>query len=314
MRALAQISAAPEDRPATTAAAAYNEAGDDYLTYADGDPRQLYAFDSQYAYGDRRVWSVLDAKLTALRARGARSVALLDIGCGPGTWLRRLVIRARALGFSEIRARGFDVADAQIRRARHAARGLQGLAGVDLTFDVGDATRPLPEADRSIDITLCLYCVFNHIEPTGLQSALGEIARVTRGTFVTTVRAVGSTPTIFVDAIEHARQFSQDNAAGRFSVEMLDGRRMTFNSRLFAAADLRQLAATHFDIEDLRGVDLFHTRFAHDSRWNPASAAESRQFRDELVRLEEKYGADPEFMDHATHLMLVGRGRGDGRH
>ena len=309
MRALAQTSLLPEDRPATTAAAAYNDAGDGYLAYADGDPRQLYAFDSQYAYGDRRVWSVLDARLTALRATGAQSVTLLDVGCGPGTWLRRLVIRARALGFSEIHARGFDVADAQIRRARHLARGLQGLAGVDLAFDVGDATRPLPEADASVDIALCLYCVLNHLDETGAQRALGEIARVTRGVFVTTVRAIGSTPTIYVDAMEHARQFHQDHAAGRLSVELDDGRRMTFSARLFAAAGLRSLVNMHFHVDDLRGLDLFHTRFAHDPRWNPGSVVDSGPFRDELARLEEKYGADPEFMDHATHLLLVGAAR-----
>jgi SAM-dependent methyltransferase len=83
-------------------AAAYNESGDDYIAYADGDPRQLFAFDGQYAYGDRRIWELLDAKLRALRTSGAQSVRILDLGCGPGTWLRRIVTRARTLGFTSI--------------------------------------------------------------------------------------------------------------------------------------------------------------------------------------------------------------------
>jgi hypothetical protein len=85
----------------------YNQAGDDYVSYADGDPSQPFAFDGRHAYADRCVWAVLEKKLTDLRASGASSVRLLDAGCGPGTWLSRLVIRAHALGFSSITARGF---------------------------------------------------------------------------------------------------------------------------------------------------------------------------------------------------------------
>ena len=77
----------------------YNQAADDYASYADGDPSRPFAFDGMHAYADRCVWAVLESKLTDLRASGASSVRLLDAGCGPGTWLRRLVIRAHALGF-----------------------------------------------------------------------------------------------------------------------------------------------------------------------------------------------------------------------
>ena len=108
----------------------YNHAGDDYVSYADGDPSQPFAFDGMHAYADRCVWAVLERKLTDLRAFGASSVRLLDAGCGPGTWLRRLVIRAHALGFSRITARGFDIAQVQIQRARLATRTLSSLPGV----------------------------------------------------------------------------------------------------------------------------------------------------------------------------------------
>src|SRR5580693_4827324 len=123
----------------------YNQAGDDYVSYADGDPSQPFAFDGMHAYADRCVWAVLEKKLTDLRASGASSVRFLDAGCGPGTWLRRLVIRAHALGFSGITARGFDIAQAQIQRARLAARNLSSLPGVNLTFDVADLADRLPE-------------------------------------------------------------------------------------------------------------------------------------------------------------------------
>jgi SAM-dependent methyltransferase len=103
----------------------------------------------------------MEKELADLRASGATKVSFLDAGCGPGTWLRRLVTRALALGFSGITARGFDVAGAQIRRARFAAGNLSSLPGVHLTFEVADLTGRLPEADDSVDMTLCLYSVLS---------------------------------------------------------------------------------------------------------------------------------------------------------
>ena len=81
---------------------------------------------------------------------------------------------------------------------------------------------------------------------------------------------------------------------------------------LFAASELRSYFTDHFDIEDLRGIDLFHNRFAPDPRWNPASLAVDNQFSDELERLEETYSTSTGFMERATHLLLVAR-RGQPR-
>jgi len=62
-------------------AAIYNQAGDDYVSYADGDPSQPFAFDGLHAYADRCVWAALETKLADLRAAGASSVRFLDAGC-----------------------------------------------------------------------------------------------------------------------------------------------------------------------------------------------------------------------------------------
>src|SRR5580693_7011689 len=147
----------------------YNQAGDDYITYADGDPSEPFAFDGMHAYADRCVWAVLETRLIELRASGASSVRFLDAGCGPGTWLRRLVLRARALGFNSITARGFDIAQAQIKRAQLAARNLSGFPGVNLTFDVADLADRLPESDASVDLTLCLYSALSHLPVASLK-------------------------------------------------------------------------------------------------------------------------------------------------
>ena len=277
------------DSASAIVAAAYNQSGADYAAYADGDPTHLFAFRGLHAYADRRIWALLEAKLTELRATGASSIAILDAGCGPGTWLRRIVARAHALGFTSITARGFDVAGAQVQRARLLARNLSGISGVNVTFDVADLMGELPEADASVDLTLCLYSVLSHLPVASLPRISAEIARVTSGCFIATVRSVGSTPTILVDSIEKARRFRHDNGRDRFEIELSDGHHIEFGFHLFTASELRSYFSDLLDIEDLRGLDVFHNRFAPDPRWNPASLANDDRFSDELERLEEAY-------------------------
>jgi SAM-dependent methyltransferase len=133
-----------KERATSAVADIYNKAGDDYAAYADGDPTQLFAFDGLHAYADRELWTRLEAKLVNLRTSGTSAIRILDAGCGPGTWLRRLVLRAYGLGFTRIEARGFDIAHVQIERARSLAKPLTDLPGVRLTFDVADLTGRLP--------------------------------------------------------------------------------------------------------------------------------------------------------------------------
>ena len=297
------------DSASANVAAAYNQSGADYAAYADGDPMRLFAFCGLHAYADRRIWTLVETKLTELRATGATSIRILDAGCGPGTWLRRIVTRAHTLGFTTIDARGFDVARAQVQRARLLARNLSGISGVNLTFDVADLMGELPEADASVDMTLCLYSVLSHLAVASLPKIAAEIARVTSGCFITTVRSAGSAPTILVDSIEKARRFRHDNSRDQFEIEFCDGHHIEFGFHLFTASELRSCFADHLDIEDLRGLDVFHNRFTPDPRWNPASLTVDDQFTDELEQLEEAYAARPRFMERAAHLLLVARRR-----
>ncbi len=290
-------------------AAIYNQAGNDYLAYADGDPRHLFHFDGPHAYADRYVWAVLEAKLSCLRASGARSVSLLDAGCGPGTWLRRLVIKAHELGFSNIHARGFDIAQVQVQRARSMASDLSRLPGVSLAFDVADLGAPLPEANASVDLALCLYSVLSHLPASVLTNISAEMGRVTSGHFVTTVRAVGSTPTAFVDSMEKTLRFKRNHDEDQCEIDLKDGRQIAMSCHLFTASELRSYFSDDFEIEELRGLDLFHNRFMPDPRWNPPSLKADSWLLGELARLEETYAADPVFMDRATHLLLTARRR-----
>jgi SAM-dependent methyltransferase len=261
-----------------------------------------------HAYADRQLWTRLEDKLVELRGSGASAISILDAGCGPGTWLRRLVLRACHLGFSSIKARGFDIAQVQIQRARLLSQPLSALPGVDLTFDVADLTGRLPEADASVDITLCLYSVLSHLPVSALANTAAELARVTAGHFITTVRPVGSPPTAFVDTLEKVRRLKQDHINNQCEIELSDGRQIAFGFHLFSALELRGHFSPHFDIEEVSGLDLFHTRFMPDPRWN-LPLVEDLRLSDELARLEAAHAANPEFINSAAHLLLIARRR-----
>jgi SAM-dependent methyltransferase len=298
---------APAPAPAQAIANAYDKAGPRYGIYADGDVRKLFAFDGRYAHGDRKTWDAIEIALRGMRAGGKETLKVLDLGCGPGTWLRRAVTRARQLGFTHIEALGLDIATVQLQRARIHARALAEQEGIAIRFERGDLRGRLAVPDRGIDLCLCLNGVLNHVPPSELPSVFAEIARVTSGWFLATVRAVGSTPTVYIDELSAARRFHQDNRQNRLEVEFHNGSRAAFDSHLFARRELQSLAARHFEIDDLRGLDLFHGRFAADPRWNPQGGMSSGHFNEELERLENRYCRDPGFMDHATHLLLAAR-------
>jgi len=280
-------------------AAAYDVAGPDYLAYADGAMNSLFTFDGRYSYADQLVWQQIDGALTDLLARGQRSLRILDAGCGPGTWLIRTVTRAHALGFDHVEATGFDISPEMIRLARENA-AFRG----HYQFRTGDLTAPLPEETGSVDLTLCLYGVLNHLPRDRHEQVAAELIRVTSCHLLATVRTVGSLPTIFVGSLEKARSFSQDNSADRFEVDLVDGRHLEFTSHLFCAAEFKALFEPHAPGTTLLGLDVFHSRFAAHPCWNPEVLPYSSLFEQELCKLEERCGCDPVFIDRAAHILL----------
>ena len=73
-------------------------------------------------------------------------------------------------------------------------------------------------------------------------------------------------PTISVDSIEKARHFNHDSYRDRCEIELCNGRHIELNFHHVTASELRSCFVDHFDIEDWRGLDLFHNRFAPDPR------------------------------------------------
>lgn len=301
------LEARPVFAPVQKVARAYNGAGRNYGAYADGDLAHLFEFSGLHSFADKQLWELLEGELVRLRESGTTVVRILDAGCGPGTWLRRMVIRARALGFKEIHARGFDIAEVQIHEARHLARDLANVPGISLRFDCGDLLSAIPEATASVDITICLYSVLSHIAVSNLPHVLAELSRVTKGKFITTVRAIGSEPTIFVDSLDKARDFRLDHERDRCKVEFRNGSGIEVPFHLFSSGELRSRMARHFETEDLCGLDIFHSRFAPDRRWNPGTLVSGEHMMDCLSILEAMHARDPELMDRANHLLFVGR-------
>src|SRR6478672_9251105 len=90
-------------------ASAYDHVGDGYGRYADGggpeDPSQAA---NRFAHADAIVWATICDAIDQLRAAGVSSLRVLDAGCGPGTWTKRIADRTHRLGLG-VEAVGFDI-------------------------------------------------------------------------------------------------------------------------------------------------------------------------------------------------------------
>ncbi len=296
------------ERTAPEAAGAYDAVGEHYLAYADGAEAGLFDFAGSYAFADREIWARLDAMLVRLRTNGRHAIRILDAGCGPGTWLLRLVVRARDLGFTAIDARGFDVSPKMIELA-NSRKSMADDPHIGISFDVADIVEALDgEEDGSYDLTLCLYGVLNHLNPAERELAAASLSRVTDGDLVVTVRTIGSQPSIYVAGIGVAKSYHQDNEKDRLDIDLADGRHIGFNSHLFSSGELKTLFASSFDLVELAGLDLFHGRFAVDPHWNPAELS-GDDFNQGLERLEHLCAHDPVFIDRAAHALLHARSK-----
>jgi SAM-dependent methyltransferase len=304
-RSILRIRTKPSSQPPNEAGQAYDSVGLNYLKYADGPASDDFNFVARSAYADRRIWDIIDARLKVFAKSGQQKLTVLDAGCGPGTWLRRVVMRATELGIRQIDARGFDISGEQIAIARARGSHVRSKFGLKCRFEHGDITNVLPHETDSIDLCLCLNGVLNHIDVAHHMAIAQELARVTSGTLIVNVRSTGSTPSIFVDELESAERFNQDNDFDRLAIDLKDGRHIEFDLHLFRASELTALFDGKLVITNLIGLDLFHSRFRPDPRWNPIEGADCKEFYADLAALERAHCANPDFIDHATHILMV---------
>jgi len=283
----------------------YDAAGRDYIAYADGDETKLFDFTTIHNFADREIWRRLDATLMRLAADGRKEISILDAGCGPGTWLRRMALRARSLGFTRVNAFGFDVSPGMIALARAAAAHI-GDQAIRMNFAVHDLTQGPVFGTAEFDITICLYGVLNHLSVTTHRDVAAELSRVTADSLFVTVRAVGSQPTIYVDTLDKASAFYQDNDCDTMQIALATGEHIDIASHLFSGDELKALFQPHLSGTAMVGIDLFHSRFAADTRWNPTAIAGQKDFDSELDELEHLYASNPNFINRATHILLIG--------
>jgi len=292
-------------------ARAYDHAGEDYASYADGkgleDPS---SGDSRFAHADGLVWDVIRNAIDDLHATGAPTLRVLDAGCGPGTWLNRVAAYARRLGLG-VEAVGIDISKRQLDIAR--SRAVSGTPHgpshqCKIVFQEHDLSDPLPCADRHFHVVLCNYVVLNHLPKAALPRTVEDLCRVASHRVIVSVRALASPPTGCITGTEQIRECHQDCGRGELKVLLKDGseHRMTFN--LYAAETLRALFAPHSTITDVRALDLFFSRFAEDANWTShviSTLPGRTEVMHKLKELEERLCRLPGWVDHGTHILIV---------
>jgi len=292
--------------PLTDTALAYNTVATTYLEHAEGRNSGLFDFHGAHEFTDRALWSRLDATLVRMWTEGRRAIRILDLGCGPGTWLLRLAVRARDLGFSAIDGRGIDVAPAMIDLARSRLRFAYD-PHIGLRFEVADMIEALDEEDEeSFDIVLCLNGVLNHLSGEERSRAIEAMERVCDGEIFVTAYSVGGSPSLYLADAYDVRQFRQDNETNRLEIHLQDGRHLDLPSHLFTAAELSGLFSDRVHWEELIGLDLFHARFHDNPRWNPAGIDHADR-DEELERLEHLCEAMPAMIDSASQIFFHGK-------
>ncbi len=131
--------------------------------------------------------------------------AILDLGCGPGQWVRDV-----AYEYPKIAVTGIDISDIMIEYARAHAR-VQGLDNAH--FQVMDITKPLEFGDNSFDLVNGRLIAFLSPEQwTGLLRECmrivrpGGVIRLTENDVVTTNLATDTAFSLFYRALTRAGQ------------------------------------------------------------------------------------------------------------
>lgn len=293
---------------ARTIADAYDHAGVDYVSYADGDGLDDPSIGhDRFAHADGIVWKAIRDAIDQINQAGGHTLRVLDAGCGPGTWIRRIAAYANSLSLA-FEAVGFDISKGQLDIARRSVAGCGVRGRWKITFIEHDLARPLPWSDGHFHIALSNYVVLNHLPKTALPRAVEELCRVCSHRVIASVRSLASPPTGCIVGTEQVREYHQDCDRGELKILLKDGteHRLTFN--LYSADTMKALFAGHSRVVDVRAIDLFLSRFAPDENWT-AHAINGLPGRLEVMRkleeIEEPLCRLPGWVDHGTHILVV---------
>lgn len=302
-----------------TIAHAYDHVGVAYARYADGEaPDGPASAAAPSAHADTIVWQTLCKAIDELRDQGGSSLRILDAGCGPGTWLRRIAARAHGQGLG-VEAVGFDISAGQLAIARKRGESLlahsAGPNRSKLEFLEYDLSDPLPWPKGHFHVVLCNFAVLNHLPRAALPGAIGELCRVASHRVIATLRALASPPTACIVGTEEVRELREDCARGQLAIVLKDGTRHVLTFNLYSAGTLKALFASKATVLDLRAVDLFFSRFAPNANWTEILVnrlAGRQEVMQRLRELEEPLCRLPGWIDHGTHVLIVARPVLDG--
>jgi SAM-dependent methyltransferase len=306
--------------PGGQTASAYNYVGTDYSSYADGDGDKLnaepVAAAYRFAHADTIVWQAVRSALDELRKSDLSEVRVLDAGCGPGIWTRRIADYANRIGLG-ITIVGVDISTTQLEIARKEAVGyLANFSKVPtkpvLEFQERDLSKPLPWETGSFQLVLCNYTVLNHIAEHALPAAVGELCRVSSGRVITTLRAVGSAPSACIIGMEHVRHYRHDPNRGHLALTLDDGSQHRLPMKMYSARALEAMFLPYADLLDLRAIDLFLSRFAADENWTSSlldHLPDRPTVVERLKEMEESLCHLPGWIDHGTHVLVVAKSR-----
>ncbi|WP_045835105.1 class I SAM-dependent methyltransferase [Hyphomicrobium sp. 99] len=308
--------------PEGQTASAYNYVGNDYTSYADGNVDKLNpepaAAAHRFAHADTIVWQAVRSALDELRKSGASEVRVLDAGCGPGIWTRRIADYANHIGLAATVV-GFDISTTQLEIARkETERYLASFSKgpkPTLEFQERDLSKALPWAAGSFQLVLCNYTVLNHLTKHAVPAAISELCRVSTGCVIATLRAVGSGASACIIGMEHVREYRHDPARGHLALTLDDGSQHRLPMMMYSAQALEAMFLPHAEVVDLRAMDLFVNRFAADENWTSSlldRLPDRPSFLEKLKEMEEGLCRLPGWIDHGTHVLIVAKPRSCG--
>lgn len=287
---------------------------DEYGSYADGEidddlliEEDLFDFKSRHGFVDRKLWWKISSMLDRAIEQRKKVLAILDVGCGPGLWLLRMAAHCRRKGVS-VRGCGIDLAPAMLAKARRRLaryRRLYPHYDLILTFEEGDARKPLPFRDRTFDLVTCIYTVLDHLPTEDLQQAIDEMLRVAKfsGANLTTVRGAGGPETSYICPREQVRAFQQ--VGDKLTFLDLLGEQRELISHLFSYDEVARRFAGAGNIEDVFGMDFLVSKIMDPNhRFLKAALPRDKALLERLIQREDEDCRWPDCIDGSAHIVV----------
>lgn len=289
---------------------AYNCFCKEYEIYADGRVTEnLFDYENRsHGFADKKTMEKIEQQITKFLNNEKQTLKILDIGCGPGTWLRRIVDRFGISKGVKIECVGVDISETllYLAKERFEKYSVKNGGNINMKFQWTDLTETLPFEDNEFDLTLCLYTVLNHIPANKIRTVVKEISRITNGVNITSVKPVGGLPTVYVCDIKDVINYKQSFDTLSFLHKSGDEWRVC--SHLFKRKEIVGLFNNFGKVEECLGLGIFFPRFEFQTDWKTDDGIESyRTLKNEMEKMEMAHWSNPRWVDMANHIMTITR-------